>query len=452
MVLIKDLDKDWFWHGYSMGGNSRKKFKDSPQKIVNLGKQGVTLVPEVPAEAVGFVIGLLYGRGKIVQNFNVPTFIQYQDKNAHKSKGEYLTASIGSKETTAGSTISLPFSILNNTVDNRGFIGYQFKIKYPKQYLTLNTITKSSSWPGSFQYQHDAENGVVLVQGLNESVSYADAVCGYLDFTISTEAKGTLTVVMSGPSGKGTGSDILTVINGENYFIQPLTLEDGKIKILGEDEEHDSSNPPVGQDSVVLPPMGTVDDPIGPSVDFIYDFELGLEFIGDSCDANLAVRVEFGDGSYEMVYIPVEEGVHRYQGKIPIKLPSLKPGPIIIKIWVETEDEDAVYYWFIKAGALWTFESEVPREEVNQIPIVIPKISVYEGFRLTGDYRITSGDTPPTPPPAPDRNAVGENLILVGGYRVDFAGGSGEEEETGTFDDLGIVDGFRITFEGGLNV
>lgn len=447
MVLIKDLDKDWFWPGYSMGGNSRKKFKDSPNKIVNLGKQGVKLVPETPAEAVGFVIGLLYGRGKIVQNFNVPTLIQYQDKNAHKSKGEYLTASIGSKETTAGSTISLPFSILNNTVDNRGFIGYQYKIKYPKQYLTLNTITQSSTWTGSFKYQHDAENGVVLVQGMNDSVSYVDEIFGYLNFTVSTEAKGTLTVNMQGPSGKGTGSDILTVINGENYFIQPLNLEDGKIKILGDGEEHDSSRPPVGQDSVVIPPMGTVDDPIGPSVDFIYDFEFGLEFIGGSCDANLAVRVEFGDGSYEMVYIPVEEGVHRYQGKIPIKLPSLKPGPIIIKIWVETEDEDAVYYWFIKAGALWTFESEVPREEVNQIPIVIPKVSVFDGFRIIDRFRLSfeesgGGEEPPV---VVDRLAVGEIMQLLDEFESELYG----IIETTELDDLGITDRFRISFEGG---
>ena len=111
-----------------------------------------------------------------------------------------------------------------------------------------------------------------------------------------------------------------------------------------------------------------------------------------------------------------------------------------------------MYYWFIKAGALWGFETEIPRDMVGELPIIEPKISVYEGFRLKGDYRITSGDTPPpTPPPAPDRNAVGENLILVGGYRVDLSGGSSGEEETGTYDDLGISDGFRITFEGGLN-
>ena len=41
-------------------------------------------------------------------------------------------------------------------------------------------------------------------------------------------------------------------------------------------------------------------------------------------------------------------------------------------------------------------------------------------------------------------------MILVGGYRVDLSGGgSSGEEETGTYDDLGIVDGFRLSYEGG---
>lgn len=448
MDLIKDLDSKWFWMGYVMGGNSRKKLGDSPNKITNLGKQGVKLVP-TQKQKVSFFIGLQMGRGKIVQNFDVVKVIQYQDKDSHKSKGDYLTAAIGSIETVAGASISLPFSILNNTVDNRGFIGYQYKMKYPKQYLTLTSITQSPNWTGSFQYQHDAESGVVLVQGINEEVSYVDEIFGYLNFKISSEAKGTLTVNMQGPSGEGTATDILTVINGENYYIQPLNLENGEIKILGENEEHDETKPPIGEESVIIPPMGTVDDPIGPNVDFTYDFEMGLEFVSGSGGANLAVKVQFGDGSYEMVYIPVEEGVHRYQGKVPIKLPSLKPGPIIIEVWVEPEDEDAVYYWFIKAGALWGFESTVPREEVNQIPIKIPKITFFDGFRIKGEYRISfeesGGGDEPTP--LPDRFAIGEIMQLYD----EFASELYEVIEEIELSDLGISDGFRITFEGGLN-
>ena len=439
----------WFWLGYSMGGNSRKKLSTSPNKITNLGKQGVKLVPTRKQE-VSFFIGLHMGRGKIVQNFDLVKVIQYQDKNSHKSKGDYLTASIGSIETVAGATISLPFSILNNTVDNRGFIGYQYKMKYPKDYLTLNSITPSSHWTGSFKYQHDAENGVVLVQGMAESVSYEDAVFGYLNFKVSAEAKGTLTVNMSGPSGKGTGTDILTVINGEAYYIQPLTLEDGKIKLLGDGEVHDDTQPPIGQESVKIPPIGSADDPVGPTPNFTYDFEFGLEFIEGEPGADLAVKIQFGDGSYEMVYIPLQEGVHKYKGKVPLKLPTLKPGPIIIEIWVEPEDEDAVFYWFIKAGALWGFESEVPRDMVGELPIIEPKVSVYEGFRIKGEYRVSwvSEEEEPTE----DRWYVREILHLFGDYRLSGSGGGGGGiDESDTYDDLGICDGFRITFEGGLN-
>ena len=98
---------------------------------------------------------------------------------------------------------------------------------------------------------------------------------------------------------------------------------------------------------------------------------------------------------------------------------------------------------------MWGFETEIPRDQVGELPIIQPKISFFDWFRIKGDYRITLGDTPTPPEPEDDRLAVGESMILVGGYRVDLSGGSSGEEETGTYDDLGIVDGFRLSYEGG---
>lgn len=444
LEIIKDLDLVWFWRGFSCGANSRKKLLQSPNKILNLGKQGI-ITTLTEKQKISFYIGVKAGRGKIVQNFDIVRVIQYQDKNAHKSKGDYLTASVGSKETTAGSAISLPFSILNNSVDNRGFVGYQYKIKYPTQHLTLNSITPSSSWTGSFEYQHDAESGVVLIQGLKDEVSYEDAILGYLNFSVSLDANGTFTVYMQGPSGKGTGSDILTKINGEAYYIQPITLENGKIKVLGEDEEHDSSSPPIGEPSITVPPIGTVDNPIGTDANFTYDFEFGIEFIDGECPADLVIKIGFGDGSYEMVRIPVEAGTHKYNGKIPLKLPSLKPGPIIIEMWVEAEDEDAVYYWFIKAGALWGFETKIPRDEVGELPIVVPKVSFFEGFRIVDRFRIsTEGGTEPEPPtPILNEIKIGEIMQIFDEFESELEG----VVEFTRLEDVGITDGFKISFE-----
>ena len=450
MAIIKDLDMRWFWVGYTAGANSRKRIVETPNKIVNLGKQGIktTLTNK---QKVSFFIGVMMGRGKIVQNFNPVRIIQYQDKDAHNSKGDYLTLGVGKKEAQKGETVSLPLFIANNSVDNRGFCGFQTKIKYNPDHLTLNSISPSSLWTSTFNVEHDTARGIVLIQGLRDDIGYEDMVVGHLVFTVLDSALSTNTISVSGPSGKGTGSDILTKINEELYYIMPLTLEDGQIKVPTEQ----SDKPP--SDYIYLPTIGNPDTMLGPDTNFTYDFEFGLEWIpdgGENDGANLGFQITFGDGTTETIYIPVEEGTHRYKGKIPLKLPTLKPGPITIEIFLKPNDPNDQFYWFIKAGALWGFETEIPRDQVGELPIIQPKITFFDGFRIKGDYRITSGDTPPPTPPEPedDRLAVGENMILVGGYRVDLSGGgSSGEEETGTYDDLGISDGFRITFEGGLN-
>jgi len=77
LEIIKSLDLEWFWLGYSVGVNSRKRIADSPNKILNLGKQGVKKVP-TDKQKVSFFIGVYMGRGKIVQNFDVVKVIQYE--------------------------------------------------------------------------------------------------------------------------------------------------------------------------------------------------------------------------------------------------------------------------------------------------------------------------------------------------------------------------------------
>ncbi len=386
MEIIKSLDLEWFWRGYTAGANSRKRLVESPNKMTNLGKQGIITTPTAKQQ-ISFFIGVKMGRGKIVQNFDPVYSIQYQDKNPHKSKGDWLTFSLGKTEGEKGQTVRLPLYISNNSVDNRGFCGFQAKIKYNPTHIILNKISSSSSWTSSFKYEHDATGGIVFIQGLRDEVGYEDMVVGYLDFYITDDALSTNYVYLQGPTGQGTGSDLLTLINGEHYYIQPLTLEDGEIKVLDEEEPEDEDEK---DDVVTLPPIGSSDTHFGEDTEFTYDFELGLGYIGSASGggsgsgsgASLGVEIEFGDGSSQTIYIPLEEGVHHYKGKIPIKLPSLKPGPVIIKIWLEQEDEDDIYYWFIKAGALWGFETTIPREEVGNLPIRIPKRVMYENFKL----------------------------------------------------------------------
>lgn len=429
MAIIKDFDWVWFWRGYACGANSKKKILESPNKVVNLGKQGIkTKLTE--KQQLSFSFGAELGGRKVVQNFNLVQRIQYQDKNAHRSSGDYLTAGIGSIETSKGATFSLPFYIANNTVDNRGYIGYQYKIYYPYHYMTLNSITPSSSWQGSFEYQHDAENGIVLVQGINDVVSYDDVVFGYLNFTLKEDAPNKMTVQLMGPTGQGTGTDLLTYFNEEFYYIQPIKLQNGKVVIVDDSQTSSTTNNNI-YPSISLPPRGSNRDPIFPDSEFTYDFDCDLRYVGEGVGsgADLVIKITFGDGTSTVVRIPLEEGDNHYSGKIPIKLPSITTGPIQIEMWVEPEDPNDIYYWFIKAGALWSFITEIPREEVGTATTKTQHIDIYENMSFIDGFTISN--TPAPVPPSPSiksKEDIQEIMQLLDGFVIRYVD-SGEEKE-----------------------
>lgn len=415
-MVIKDLDLTWYWLGYSVGVNSRKSLKSKPDKIVNLGVQGIKTTP-TEKQRVSFFIGMIVGRGKIVQNLNTIISEQVQDKGPHKGKGDYLTLSIGKVETTRGATVSLPLYISNNSVDNRGYCGYQAKIKFNPEYLTYNGITPTSSWSGSFNSQE--KDGILLVQGIADTISYADIVLANISFTVKPDAIAKQTIYLQGPSGQGSATDLLTRIDGELYYIMPLTLENGELVIEGEEEppKDDAANPPI-------PPLGSPDDALGEEFDFTYDFTLGLFPIdpgdgggGSGGGATAIIGITTGSGAYVEVEIPLEEGEHHYSGKVPVRLPGLDKGPIKIEITVKPNDEDDLYYWFIKAGALWGFETEIPREDTGEaLPIEEPKLYAFDNFILFDKFAVYIDETPPVP--APSDVLISDILSFIGSFNI----------------------------------
>lgn len=401
------MDMEWFWLGYTCGVNSRKQKSETPNKVVNMGVQGIKKIPN-EKQKISFYIGLMVGRRKIVQSLDVIKLLQYQDKNAHRSKGDYLTLSVGKVESERGSTVSLPLYVSNNTVDNRGFCGFQAKIKYNQNYLTLNTITQSTQLPTtySFTYQHDATSGIVLIQGLDNKLSFEDMILCNLAFSIKENAPADNVITLSGPSGTGQGSDLLTLINGENYYIMPLTLENGLIKLEGVVEEN----------KVYVEPMGDSSNSYGIDTDFSYDFDLDLNFVGNGSGtggngADFIIKITFGDGTSQEISIPLKDGSNHYSGKVPLKLPTISKGPVLIEYYVKPKDEDDCYYWFIKAGALWGFETTIPREEVNQMPIIEPIKKIIDYFEFFDFATITKSGSPEPPPiPSPTYQEIAELL------------------------------------------
>ena len=75
-----EVDWSWYWRRYSVGANTRKKLRNSPDKIVNIGRQGITTTLSQNQKR-SFILGLYVGRGKIVQNFDIVKVIKYKDKN-----------------------------------------------------------------------------------------------------------------------------------------------------------------------------------------------------------------------------------------------------------------------------------------------------------------------------------------------------------------------------------
>lgn len=400
MSIEKKLDTTWYQYGYIIGANSRKKLKDLPNKIVNLGDRGISKIPN-ENQKVSFFIGLLCGRGKIVQNFDVVRLVQYQDRNPHKSKGDYLFLEIGKKYCPRGSTVTIPVYIGNNTVDNRGYCGYQTKITFDNTHLTLNSVQPYSQ-SFSFSYQQDA--GVLLVQGIRDNVGYEDEILFTMEFTVNQSASDKEMLYMSGPSGKGIGSDLFTKIGGELYYIQPLTLNNGYITTTREEEQRQRDNERDEEKQSGSGDNGAGDsDDVYEDFDFEYDFDLDLSYGGNpsgggggsGSGGNMVVEIEIG-GIVERVYIPVSDGSHHYKGKTPVHLPSLKKGPVIIRFYFEPNDEDDIYYWFVKAGALWGFETTIEREKVEDIPIPENKV-VKNGFLRIYDHCLITYYAPPTP-------------------------------------------------------
>ncbi len=392
---VQGLDSRWFEIGYICGSSSVSEIPENPRVVHNLGKQGVSLVPANSQELFSLICGILIGRRYIYETFGKVEKMQTQDRDGHNPKGKYLCLSLSDVEGAAGQEVLMPLSICNNSVENRGYAGLQALISYP-----INTIEyinyKQNNPLLTIQARHDAARGVVQIQALQDVVEYVDAVQLYLNFRVKEDVRNSQTIRLNGPSGTGQGSDVLTLINGDYYYIMPLTLENGDILINETPEEKEKRKE---EEKQKTPQLGSEDDYIGPDVRFTYDFELDLEYGGSGGGSggggsggghggSLHFRLYYPDGSYDEFDVPVQEGLHRYQGDVYLHLPEIKKGPFVVEYWFEPEDEDDLYYWFVKPGALWGFESETPRDQVGELEEKKRKAitKVFEWLILNDDY------------------------------------------------------------------
>lgn len=381
METIKELDWNWYWLGYSMGVNSRKQIKDSPDRVVNMGKMGVITIPS-ELQKTSYFMGLMVGRRKIIQSLNIVQITTTIGKKGLNT-ADMLTLAIGKVDGIRGQYVDIPVYINKNAADNRGVAGFQLKVVYNTDYLELVNISKSVYWTGSF-VSNTSTSGVILAQGVKEIAEQHDMVICYIRFLVKNTVPlnvSSIPLSIIGQAGTGTGSELLTLINNELYYITPIKLESGEVlldAIITEPEK-------IG--SITYPSSGTSTIGTGNS-SVSYEFTANLGFpsgIGGGTGGNSGVY------AYVNVYLDgvligqekvnIQEGEHKYKGKIPIKLPSLDKGKITYEIVIE--DETGFAYVFIKAGALFILESEVKREEAGQIELEPFNRGVIDRFWIT---------------------------------------------------------------------
>ncbi len=416
MIVVREIDREWYEIGHNCGMNSRFRLnEESPDIIRNYGKQGVVKQP-TPTQQVSYILGLLNGRHEIAQSLDGIYRKPFQNHTDYKSLGKALTLGINGLKTEKGATISLPIYIENNRVDYRGFYAFQFKLKYNPKYLTFQSVTPSSLWTSNFEYQHDTTLGIVLVKGEREEIGYEDMVVGYINFVVSADASSS-EVIMQGPKGKDDGSNLRTKISGEDWYLMPLEYKSANVTLIGEKEQ-------TSGDLQYSGPFGTSSDIYGEEVEFEYDFEFELEHIqggGSNSGGKFIIEVII-NGIKQEVIIPVEEGQNRYKGKVPLRLPSISTGPVILDYRFEPEDPEDCYIWFVKAGALWNFTSEIPRENINQIPITLNIQRIYDKFVLSDilDFITETEPSPPTPPtPTETKIDIVEIMQLFDDFNIE---------------------------------
>ena len=389
METIREMDWTWYWLGYSMGVNSRKRIKEMPDKLTNMGKMGVITIPN-EQQKTSFFIGLMIGRRKIINNLNIINILTTIGKKG-LSTADMLTLGVVEVEGIRGGYVDIPVYINKNAADNRGVAGFQLKLSYNNDYLDLVSIDKSAYWTGSF-VSDTSTAGVILAQGVKEVADKQDLTVCFIRFLVKETVPSGLTnipITLQGRVGTGSGSELLTLINDELYYITPIKLQNGAVLLEAIQEEKE----PIG--SITYPSTGTSTIGTGNS-SVSYDFTATLGYPSG---------LTYGGGTYAWlnVYldgqligrerVELEQGEKNYKGKIPISLPSLKTGKITYEIVVE--DETGFAYVFIKAGALFILESEVKRDEVNELELepfnreVIDRmkiidIVVFEKFKQSG--------------------------------------------------------------------
>ena len=118
----------------------------------------------------------------------------------------------------------------------------------------------------------------------------------------------------------------------------------------------------------------------------------------------------------------------------------MKPGPIIIEYEVKPNDPDDVYYWFIKVGALWGFETTIPRDEVGELPILEPHVECFDNLILYDGVEIETIAPGPEPTPALSDVEVDEIMQLLDDFTIKKL----KELRKEAVDDFLIVDGLEI--------
>jgi hypothetical protein len=380
------MNWEWYWLGYSIGVNSRKRISELSDRITNIGEQGVITLPTNEKEQTSFFIGLMNGRKKIVQSLDIIKLLYTRNKGI--SSADILTLGVQERQGVRGQYIDIPVFIVKNAADNRGVAGFQVKLTYNSDYLTLDSLTQATSWDGNFVY-NTSTAGVILAQGERTEAKREDIALFTARFYVKeTVPTGTskIPLRLEGVVGTGSGSELLTRILGDLYYITPIKLQSGSILL---DATQTTPEPELRETTpgpeASLPSTGSG---LG------YDLNIGLMIpngITLSGGIYATINVYIGGVFAGTTTIPLQPGENPVTGDIPLTVPGLTTGKISYEIIVEPEKEEdnGLFYVFIKANGLFILENKIPRDEVQDVPIERPIFRYIERFKITDSAIIT---------------------------------------------------------------
>ena len=367
-----------------------------------------------------FLLGLILGRrfvslkksDNVIQSGTVVNKVP-----ASVNKGDTLTLKFGSKNGVRGELVKVPVSIVNNSAYNKGVAGFIIHQNFNPNYLEYVDF-ELDGWGGELRNIHDmsqaelneylaynslhdysfvddtqVDKGIIRIYGKKPKAEQVDVRVGYVVYRVKSTVPDTVSsITIENPSvqGTGSGSELLTIQNGNYYyFIKPIIHPSCEISLTSNVKPPSYSYVGGGGGHSGGGGGGYIGGGSGGgggSASVGGGFYVGGTGTGGGTGH---VNIYVGGVLVGTATFPVIKGDNMLDLDIPLDIPPGVSGDISFEIVVEPDNPDDEWYVFIPAFSIKIDVTvEVPREEAGSIPIPplvlggADKVTIQDGIRI----------------------------------------------------------------------